>query len=91
MIPVTNPAPLRLRVRRPYAARACPARSLIWLLLVAGAVVILLPFVYMLASSLETNEQIGQLTPQFIPQPFEWGNYQTVWQHCRWAASSSTA
>lgn len=80
MIPATNPAPLPLRERRPRTPRELARRGAIWLALVAGAAVILLPFAYMLASSLETNGQIGQLTPQFIPQPFEWGNYQTVWQ-----------
>lgn len=80
MIPVTNPAPLPLRGRRPRTPRDLALRGAIWLVLLAGAAVILLPFAYMLASSLETNGQIGQLTPQFIPQPFEWGNYQTVWQ-----------
>jgi len=37
------------------------------------------PFIYMIASSLETNEQIGQLTPQFIPNPVQWDNYSAVW------------
>ena len=82
MVERTDPvsAAPRLREKRPLRARSILARTLIWLLLVAGALVVLVPFVYMLATSLETNAQIGSLTPQFIPQPFEWGNYQSVWQ-----------
>jgi len=82
MVERTDPvsAAPRLREKRPLRARSILARTLIWLLLVAGALIVLVPFVYMLATSLETNAQIGSLTPQFIPQPFEWGNYQSVWQ-----------
>ncbi len=70
----------RLREKRPLRARAVVAGTLIWLLLAGGAAIVLLPFVYMVVTSLETNAQIGSLTPQFIPQPFEWGNYQSVWE-----------
>jgi multiple sugar transport system permease protein len=69
-----------LRHRRRITARLVITRTLIWLLLVAGAGLIVIPFIYMIASSLETNEQIGQLTPQFIPHPFQWVNYQSVWE-----------
>lgn len=53
---------------------------LIFLLLAAGAVLVILPFAYMVASSLETIAQIGALTPQFWPNPPQWSNYQQVWQ-----------
>ncbi len=75
---LTTTAP-RLQEKRPRA-RTIAFRLLIWLLLAAGAAMVLTPFVYMVATSLETNAQIGSLTPQFIPQPFEWGNYQSVWE-----------
>jgi multiple sugar transport system permease protein len=42
--------------------------------------VVILPFVYMVASSLETIAQIGSLTPQFWPDPPQWVNYQQVWE-----------
>jgi multiple sugar transport system permease protein len=74
-----SPAP-RLRQGPPLRPRRLIGRLVIWLLLLAGAVVVLLPFFYMIASSLETNEQIGALTPQFIPRPFEWVNYRQVWE-----------
>jgi len=63
--------------------RRLAVRALILLLLLAGAAVVVLPFVYMLVSSLETNAQIGQLTPQFVPNPFVWDNYTQVWQTSR--------
>ncbi len=60
--------------------RRTAARATILAALAAGAILVCLPFIYMIISSLETNEQIGQLTPQFIPHPFEWDNYAQVWQ-----------
>jgi multiple sugar transport system permease protein len=69
-----------LRERPRLRPRALAVRILVWLLLVAGAFVVLLPFFYMIATSLETTTQIGALTPQFVPSPIEWVNYQQVWQ-----------
>jgi ABC-type glycerol-3-phosphate transport system permease component len=51
----------------------------VYLLLLAGLASVILPFVYMVSSSLETAVQIGSLTPQFIPNPLTWVNYQQVW------------
>ncbi len=52
----------------------------VYILLIGGGVLVLLPFLYMLASSLETIAQIGSLTPQFWPNPPQWSNYQQVWE-----------
>ncbi len=71
------------RPRRRISGRRLAVRALILLLLLMGAAVVVLPFVYMLVSSLETNAQIGQLTPQFVPNPFMWDNYAQVWQTSR--------
>jgi multiple sugar transport system permease protein len=53
---------------------------LVYVLLVLGVAAVILPFIYMIASSLETTAQIGSLTPQFWPNPFEWSNYSAVWK-----------
>lgn len=63
--------------RRP---RRIVADVVIYLCLLAGVLAVILPFVYMVSSSLESEIQIGSLTPQFWPNPFEWSNYQQVWQ-----------
>jgi multiple sugar transport system permease protein len=52
---------------------------LVYVLLLLGLLSVILPFVYMVASSLETSVQIDALTPQFWPNPFTWSNYQQVW------------
>lgn len=77
-------AALSLTAHTPRRRRARLRRRLvdavIYLLLLAGVAAVILPFVYMVASSLETLAQIGSLTPQFWPNPFEWSNYSAVWQ-----------
>lgn len=60
--------------------RRLAADTLIYLLLLLGLLSVILPFIYMVSSSLETPVQIGSLTPQFIPNPLSWTNYQQVWQ-----------
>jgi multiple sugar transport system permease protein len=76
---VSLPAAQRVWRKPKLRPRRIVERGVVWLLLLAGSLVVLLPFFYMIASSLETNAQIGALTPQFIPRPFEWVNYQQVW------------
>lgn len=52
---------------------------LVYVLLLIGLASVILPFIYMIASSFESPVQIGALTPQFLPNPFNWSNYQQVW------------
>ncbi|GAC1433701.1 MAG: carbohydrate ABC transporter permease [Chloroflexota bacterium] len=68
------------RARRRPTPRSVAVDALAYVLLTIGAVTVVLPFVYMVASSLETIAQIGSLTPQFWPSPPRWDNYQQVWQ-----------
>jgi multiple sugar transport system permease protein len=60
-------------------ARRLAADAVVYVLLLIGLVSVILPFVYMVSSSLETAVQIGSLTPQFLPNPLIWSNYQQVW------------
>lgn len=72
--------------RRRPAGRASSAHrrravgdAIVYALLLIGLALIILPFAYMVASSLETLAQIGALTPQFWPNPFVWSNYAAAW------------
>src|SRR5919201_6825241 len=71
-------SPARSKTRAMVRRRVVDA--LVYLLLTAGAVAVILPFAYLVASSLETIAQIGSLTPQFWPDPPQWSNYAQVWQ-----------
>jgi multiple sugar transport system permease protein len=61
--------------------RATPARrfswsaTLIYLALVVGAFFMVMPFIYMLSTSLKLPQQTFQYPPRWIPDPFVWANY----------------
>lgn len=47
-----------------------------YLLLAAGAVVIMIPLVWMLSTSLKVEAQIFKFPPEWIPDPFMWSNFK---------------
>lgn len=59
--------------RKPVRMRVVNLLS--YLLLVLGAVVVLIPFLWLLRSSFMTTGQIFIFPPQWIPRPFTFGNY----------------
>ena len=52
-----------------------PINALIYLLLSAGAFTMVLPFVWMLSTSLKSRRLINMYPPQWIPNPVAWDNY----------------
>ncbi len=61
---------------RPIALK----QALIYGALVAVALVLLLPFAWMVSTSLKGNEAIFAIPPQWIPDPIHWGNYAEVFE-----------
>jgi multiple sugar transport system permease protein len=57
--------------RRPIPLR----RILVWAVLVLGALVMLLPFLWLVSTSLKQTRQIFLYPPQWIPDPIRWQNY----------------
>lgn len=45
------------------------------LLLILGSIVMVLPFLWMVVTSLETTAQAFSIPPSFIPNPVQWDNY----------------
>jgi multiple sugar transport system permease protein len=82
----------------PFVRRRLPAevrrRRLLFAIadhsvLIATAVIFLLPVVFILLTSLMTNEQA--LSPRLWPEPFQWDNYTKVFDSApllRWALNS---
>jgi len=70
---------LASRARRMRRVRRRAVDLLVYVLLLLGLLSVILPFVYMVASSFEGRIQLGALTPQFWPNPFIWSNYEQVW------------
>ena len=50
-------------------------RLLVWCCLCAGALVMTIPFLWMVSSSLKVESQIWLFPPQWIPNPVRWQNY----------------
>ena len=54
-------------------------KALIYLIVTAGALIFLIPFLWMLSSSLKPADQIFAEPPVWIPQPLRWQNYIEAW------------
>jgi ABC-type glycerol-3-phosphate transport system permease component len=61
--------------RRPFQWRAFLSRATIYAVLIAGAVVVMLPFVWTLSTSLKAPSDIFVFPPRWIPDPIMWSNY----------------
>src|ERR1700694_5013426 len=66
-------------VRTGAPARGAPripwATILVYVALIAGAMVMLYPFVYMISTSLKSPAQVYLFPPRWIPTPIQWSNY----------------
>ncbi len=49
------------------------------LLLLAGAVIMLMPFAWMVSTSLKAQNEVFAYPPQWIPSQFLWSNYAQAW------------
>jgi multiple sugar transport system permease protein len=54
-------------------------RAVGYVLLAVFAAALLLPFAWMVISSLKTNNQVFTVPVQWLPDPFEWRNYVDIW------------
>lgn len=55
-------------------------RLALHLLLSAGVVVMALPFIWMITTSLKVREQTLAYPPVWIPNPIRWENYRDIWE-----------
>ncbi|GAA5063300.1 carbohydrate ABC transporter permease [Thermocatellispora tengchongensis] len=54
-------------------------RLLAYLLLCGGAVVYLLPFLWMVTTALKSGDEVLAFPPEFVPSSFEWHNFPDAW------------
>ncbi|MDR2723259.1 MAG: carbohydrate ABC transporter permease [Cellulomonadaceae bacterium] len=66
--------------RKRAAAASVSLRLLGYIALAVASVGLLLPFVWMLVSSLKRNIDVFTVPIQWIPDPVVWENYLTIWQ-----------
>jgi ABC transporter, permease protein len=52
----------------------------VYIFLLFGAFIMLIPFVWMLSSSLKTEKDVFAFPIQWIPTVAQWGNYKVIWE-----------
>ncbi|MBU5671658.1 carbohydrate ABC transporter permease [Paenibacillus brevis] len=52
---------------------------LVYLLLIAGSVIMLAPLAWTISTSLKSQKHVFDIPPQWIPDPLTWMNYKDVW------------
>ena len=62
------------------SVRRISAKTLIVIALVIGAAINLIPFIWMLSTSLKTPPEVFKYPPSWIPNPFEWENYRDAYR-----------
>jgi multiple sugar transport system permease protein len=67
----TQSASLTRRQRQPFSVK----RALIYITLMLGAIVVLMPFLWTLSTSLKTAQDVFTFPPRWIPDPIAWSNY----------------
>jgi multiple sugar transport system permease protein len=55
-------------------------KLLIYILLIGGALIMALPFLWMISASLKPNNDVFTFPIQWIPRVFYWQNYVEIWQ-----------
>lgn len=60
--------------------RQALTKGFIYILLVIGAVLMLLPFIWMLSTSLKSPNEVMVMPPKWIPSILKWGNYADAWK-----------
>lgn len=68
-----------LRTDTYYKTRQNALRVVLYVILFAGAALMLLPFIWMLTTSLKSEAAVLQMPPQWIPHEWKWSNYVEAW------------
>lgn len=73
------------------SGRHVTIKGLILLALVLGAAINLIPFFWMLTTSVKTNAEVFTYPPVWIPSPFQWSNYVDAFQRVNGRVFFNTA
>lgn len=55
-------------------------RILLYMLILALAAVMLVPFLWMISASLKLNKDVFTYPVKWIPEKLEWSNYSKIWK-----------
>jgi multiple sugar transport system permease protein len=74
--PISQPVTSVVRRRR---TGDVAVRAAVYLLILAGASVVLVPLFWMLTTSVKPESQLFVYPPEWIPNPPRWSNYREAW------------
>lgn len=57
------------------------ARTIVYLILFSGAFVLMVPFAWMVSTSLKRPGAVFKFPPEWLPDPVVWSNYPRAWNH----------
>ena len=66
-------------IRKDNPVLAAVVRVIIYIVLIALAVFTLIPFVWMISSSLKLDREVFAYPMKWIPETFHWENYKLIW------------
>ena len=66
-------------IRKDNPVLAAVVRVIIYIVLIALAVFTLIPFVWMISSSLKLDREVFAYPMKWIPETFHWENYSLIW------------
>ncbi|MCB8979784.1 MAG: carbohydrate ABC transporter permease [Ardenticatenaceae bacterium] len=64
--------------KRATTASIIPGRALVYLILIIGGLIALIPFIWMILATFKTGAEVRQIPPTFFPQEFTLENYKTI-------------
>jgi len=76
----TDPKQYRQTYRAPQRILRTASRGILWLFLIFFAFVALIPFVWMISSSLKLDKDVFRYPIEWIPAHPHWENYVNIWK-----------
>ncbi len=55
--------------------------SVFWLIVLGGAIIVFLPFLWMILTSFKPPDEVITIPPKWIPSKFYWQNYPFIWSY----------
>ena len=59
--------------------RSAVSKIILHVIVLAGVVLFIIPFIWMVSTSLKPPDQVYTFPPEWIPKPFLWSNYTDTW------------
>lgn len=55
-------------------------KSVLYILLIIGSIIMIIPFYWMITTSLKTSSQVIKMPPMWIPTSWKWSNFEEAFK-----------